>query len=358
MATLADRYIQRSLRINRVSVGESAENSKIIRAVINRVNDIVDNVINGRISRLQAEIQIQESLLDVYDQTLIPKVVRDAREIVRLETEWIEDTISDFTDTPLIRSDLGQLFNQLESRPYQGRTFNDWFEREGVNNVSAVNQVLRTAFIEGVGVAEAQRRVAEVIGRSDKNIRTLTRSSLLAASAEARDDFLNQNSDLIEGTVWNSTLDVRTTPHICGIRDQLRYNLDRQPIDHDLPYEEGPGRIHFNCRSIDIPIIPGVSLLTSERPAIGSGSEYQRGDKFTNRGTVRRPRRRDVENEKFKISQRTNRTRFEGWMRSQRLDFIADSFGSLERARAFKQGASLADVAVDVFNRPMSLADL
>ena len=358
MSTLADRYIRRSLQINRVGVGESIENSKILSEAIDRVNAIVDNVVNGRISRIQAEIQIQEALLDVYNEELIPKIANDTREIIRLETEWIQDTISDFTDTPLIVSDLGVLFDQAQNRDYQGRVFGEWFEREGVRNVTAVNQVLRTAFIEGIGVAEAQRRVAAVIGNSDKNIRTLTRSNLLHATAEARDDFLRQNEDLIEGTVWNATLDVRTTPHICGIRDQLRYDLNKQPIDHDLPYEDGPGRIHFNCRSIDIPIIPDVSLLTAQRPAINAGKEYQRGDKFTNRGTVRRPRRADVDIERFNITQRTNRTRFEGWMRSQPVAFVADSFGSLERARAFKKGASLADVAVDVFNRPMSLSDL
>lgn len=359
MATLADRYIRRSLRINRAAVGEAAVSSKILREVIGRVNSIVDNVVNGRINRLEAEIRIQQELLEVYRGRLIPKIVRDAREIINLETAWVADTISDFTDRTIASSGLAAIFDRTQNQTYQGRTFSEWFEREGVRNVSAVNRTIRSSFIEGLSVAATQRAVENVIGFSDTHVRTLTRSNLLNASAEVRDDFLNENQDLIEGSIWNSTLDVRTTPHICGVRDQKRYDAEKNPIDHEFAYGEGPGRIHFNCRSIEIPILPGISTATAQRPAIGAGKEYERGDKFTRRGTVRKPGRREVNKGMFDITQRTNRTRFEGWLRSQPVSFIADNFGSLQRAREFKRGASLASVTgADPLGLPMNLSDL
>ena len=35
------------------------------------------------------------------------------------------------------------------------------------------------------------------------------------------------------------------------IRDRLKYTLDNKPIGHKVPYLQGPGRIHFCCRSTE-----------------------------------------------------------------------------------------------------------
>ena len=41
------------------------------------------------------------------------------------------------------------------------------------------------------------------------------------------------------------------TSHDCIIRDRLRYTLENKPIGHKVPYLQGPGKIHFCCRSTE-----------------------------------------------------------------------------------------------------------
>lgn len=65
----------------------------------------------------------------------------------------------------------------------------------------------------------------------------------------------NANADLIKATAWLSTLDNKTSA-ICRIRDGLHYTPDtHKPIGHHVPWGEGPGRIHFNCRSVSVPVL-------------------------------------------------------------------------------------------------------
>lgn len=62
-----------------------------------------------------------------------------------------------------------------------------------------------------------------------------------------------------------STLDNKTTP-TCIIRDRLRYTLNNKPIGHKVPYLQGPGKIHFCCRSTE-------TLITKSWRELGIDSE-------------------------------------------------------------------------------------
>ncbi len=57
-----------------------------------------------------------------------------------------------------------------------------------------------------------------------------------------------------------STLDNRTTPQ-CRIRDRLKYTLNNKPVGHSVPYLQGPGKIHFCCRSTETFILKSAKEL-------------------------------------------------------------------------------------------------
>ncbi len=57
-----------------------------------------------------------------------------------------------------------------------------------------------------------------------------------------------------------STLDNRTSKD-CRIRDRLKYTLDNKPIGHKVPYLQGPGKIHFCCRSVETYILKSSDEL-------------------------------------------------------------------------------------------------
>jgi len=355
--TISDDYIRRSMRVNRVAEGEAIENSQIVMDMNDVIDRIVRSLEKGNIGRTEAEIRIDDLIRETYGGTLVDKTNSDSVLVVANETDWNLDTLSKFTDETVTLSSAEIAASKAKRQPFQGRTFTNWFRREGAKTTRDVTGILRASFIQGLTIDETAKIIEGVLGKSSKNVKTLTRSYMLSSANIARQDMFDANTDIIDSTAWNSTLDIRTTPHICGIRDQKEYDFDKNPIGHDLPYKEGPGRIHFNCRSIEIPRMKGVAV-SAKRPAIGAGDEYKRGDNITNRGTVRKPTKRNREKGIFEIEQRTNRTKYEGWMRSQPIDFIADSFNSIEKARRFKEGASLFEVTLNPLGTPLRTAQL
>lgn len=85
---------------------------------------------------------------------------------------------------------------------------------------------------------------------SRANATSITKTAINHFAATARTQFAEHNSDIVDCKQWLSTLDNKTTP-TCIIRDRLKYSLENKPIGHKVPYLQGPGRIHFCCRSTE-----------------------------------------------------------------------------------------------------------
>jgi hypothetical protein len=160
-------------------------------------------------------------------------------------------------------------------------------------------------------------------------------------ATEAKNAVFQRNPELVEAIIWISTLDGRTTPNICGIRDGLEYTLGHEAIEHGISWDAGPGRIHWNCRSSSAPRLAGIDPGQSERPAIGPGKKYVRGDNTTSTGKVRKNTKKLREEGIIKVQQKTSRTHYEGWLREQskkNIDFASDVLGSKKAAQAFRDG--------------------
>ena len=133
--------------------------------------------------------------------------------------------------------------------------------------------------------------------------------------------------------------------------------MDNEPIDHDMEWEDGPGLIHFNCRSVESPWIKGEQV-GGERPSVGAGENYKRGDNVTRTGRVRPLTARTVDKGTYKPEIKTTRTTYEGWLRSQPTDFVADALGSAQKAKAFKGGMPLKQVTTKPLGTPMTIGEL
>lgn len=89
---------------------------------------------------------------------------------------------------------------------------------------------------------------------SRANAASIAKTAVNHLAATARNSFTSANSDIVKGKQWLSTLDNKTS-HDCIIRDLLRYTLDNKPVGHKVPYLQGPGKIHFCCRSTETLIL-------------------------------------------------------------------------------------------------------
>lgn len=164
------------------------------------------------------------------------------------------------------------------ARPMQGRLMSEWWGRLEQSRRDRIETQLRTGFLTGQTVDEMVRELRGTraanyedgtLQEDRRNVEAVVRTAVGHYAAAARESFYSANTDLISAEQWISTLDNRTT-HECQIRDRLKYTPDEEhkPIGHKVPWLEGPGRLHWNCRSTSVPIIRSAEVLGFELPPV------------------------------------------------------------------------------------------
>lgn len=340
---MAKEYIKRAIQLSQAFETES---NRINREVRELHSNLIDKIQREYPTRLttkkldQLSNEIVDDIVAWYNSGVIPTIDTAFDTVIQREVGWNSRTLEAFSGSKIARLNSLDVAKNALKKTYQGHTFKFWFNAHVKTEWQRASAVLKSGYVQGKTTGEVVQEISRIFNRSDHDIKTLTRSYMQHAAHEARLEVLEDNTDLVVGYVWISTLDSRTTPHICGIRDSLVYNKNYKPVGHNIPWGEGPGRIHFNCRSTFIPKLKDTPNLEEmfSRPAINAGKKYETGDNKTSTGKPRKPTKGNIEKEIFKVSHVSGDTNYESWLRRQKTDYIADIFNSREYAKDFKAG--------------------
>jgi len=157
-----------------------------------------------------------------------------------------------------------QVYAAALSRPFQGRLLKDWAANLEQSRLGMIRNTVRAGFVEGQTTAEIIQKVRGtralkyadgLLNKPRHELAAVVQTALSHTAQTARAVMTDANADLIKATRWVSTLDTRTSPQ-CRIRDGLTYTPhDHKPIGHKIPWGDGPGRLHFNCRSVSVPVL-------------------------------------------------------------------------------------------------------
>ncbi len=163
----------------------------------------------------------------------------------------------------------------------QGAPSTTWWGKQAADTAFRFAATVRQGAAQGESgeqivtriVGSAKKGITGVMDIARSNARSLVHTSLQALANGSRMETWRKNDADIEAVEWLATLDVHTCL-ICGPRDLKRYTLDDppQPIDHDLPWNGGPGVIHWGCRCVASPVpkaIPGFKFPVGQRAAGG-----------------------------------------------------------------------------------------
>lgn len=129
----------------------------------------------------------------------------------------------------------------------------------GFNTSQTTQQIARS--INGL---KSQRYADGILNISRANIFGMVKTTINHLSSEAKAEFAQENSDLIIGMRWISTLDSKTSD-ICRDRDQTVYLFK----DYGQNYPRPPA--HHNCRSTLTPELSDEYSFLKEsrtRPAV------------------------------------------------------------------------------------------
>lgn len=177
---------------------------------------------------------------------------------VAYEADFNAKLIENIAGVTLDRPAAAQLRAAVTAEPFRGRLLREWYKGLEQAAASRVKDAVRIGIVEGQTTDQIVRRIrgtrargysdgALDISRRDAN--TIVRTSVAHIQDRASSYVWAANDDIVEGLIWVSTLDGRTSP-ICRERDGKIYKVNKAP----------PTPAHFNCRSRKVAYLGEFSL--------------------------------------------------------------------------------------------------
>lgn len=170
-----------------------------------------------------------------------------------------------------------QVYAAALARPFQGVLLkNVWAELDRAK-MKKVRETIAQGFVEGKTTDQIIRELRGtrakgyadgIIERDRRDVEAVVRTAIGHTAGFAQDRVMEANGSLIKAIQWSATLDARTSSQ-CRIRDGLLYSPeDRKPMGHKVPWLAGPGRLHWRCRSGQVPVLKSHKELGIDVPEI------------------------------------------------------------------------------------------
>lgn len=257
---LQDRAIRHSTFVNRLSTSEV---NRILKLLDEEVFPDLADKITVRLARIKSRGQettafttrrYKEMLafidaeIDSAIQTLTARTASRVDEVAKMEVKWQRGTLSEATRGLNIeyRAPSNSLLRSaVRSRPFQGRTLRTWTRDLGINTKRNIHGQINIGLVEGESTDQIVRRLRNgVFPTTRRHASTIVRTAVSHTTSRARELTYAENSDVIKGVQWISTLDINTSD-IC-------IDLDGQV------FEVGRGTrppAHPNERSTTAPVL-------------------------------------------------------------------------------------------------------
>lgn len=267
---LVDMFMERAIDLLRLEAGTRdkvlvflAELERELVGLIAKI-DPTGTPDNARQKKRLADLlaEVQGTIRGTYrDASTL--LAREIREIIDNEATWTGNAINtatraSFVDAGLTRGFLNTLVSDVL---IQGAASKDWWSRQAGGLADKFADQMRA----GMALGEANGKLIErvrgktgqpgIMNLARSSAERLVRASVQAAANTAREATYDENADLISALEWSATLDTRTSPW-CIVRDGLKYTpKEHRPMGHTVPWLEGPGKIHWGCRSTSVPVL-------------------------------------------------------------------------------------------------------
>ncbi|WP_225784241.1 phage minor head protein [Xenophilus sp. Marseille-Q4582] len=165
------------------------------------------------------------------------------------------------------------------SRPFAGKLLRESIAELGETRARRIRDAVRMGYLEGRTTSQIVRDIRGTRAKGyvegfleidRRHLETMVRTAVQHTAGGVRDRFMEENADVLESQLFVATLDGRTSPP-CIARSGKRYTVGERPkpIGHAVPWCTqfgcGPGRLHYNCRSTAVGLLPGQTKLYGTR---------------------------------------------------------------------------------------------
>jgi len=162
------------------------------------------------------------------------------------------------------------------ARPFQGRLLREWMADLETARAAKIRDAVRIGIVNGNTTEQIVRTIRGtrangyadgLLERPRADLETIVRSAISHTAAYAREQVVQANADIVRALAWVAVLDQKTTQQ-CRVRDGHTYSTDKhKPLDGGPPWGAGPGQLHFNCRSVSVPVLKSWRELGLKDPS-------------------------------------------------------------------------------------------
>ena len=184
------------------------------------------------------------------------EIMPEAGELADNEQKWagkITETLAPESADKLSLVNKKTLNDGLGKQLIESRTAEEWFSGTASADVMRINDMVREGVRSGWTIQEMTRRIVGtkannytdgLLETSRSHATTMARTLCCGVANNAKDQFYQENDDVVIGVEWLDTLDSRTCSR-CGGLSRKRWKT-KEP--HPVP------PAHHNCRCVLIPV--------------------------------------------------------------------------------------------------------
>ncbi|SUT93214.1 translation initiation factor IF-2 [[Actinobacillus] rossii] len=215
--------------------------------------------------------------------TLLKELKQEVAKVYQEMTAYTQDELSGFFTAEtqhihqLYNDEVGfDFFNQVPEYKQKanktatiiaGSPLADWWAKQGNDFAFKFEGIIRQGLLDGQQTSQIITDVKHLMNTSRRHAETLVITAVAKVADKAHQALRDENLDILAGEKHLSTLDTRTST-VCQLRDGLMWDLDKKPIDHDVPYQRPP--LHPRCLS-------GDSLVLSRNLISGVSKRWFNG---------------------------------------------------------------------------------
>lgn len=182
-----------------------------------------------------------------------------------VQQKTAEGVINNSVGTVLIENTFthNQLKVLASNALIEGAPSAEWWARASKDLQEKFADGIRQGMLRGETLGQLVERVqGPLMGKTTAQAEAIVRTSVQTVSNMIRQDVYKENSDIVEGIQWVSTLDDRTTD-ICQALDGAIWDLNLDPVDDGPDY---PGAIaHWGCRSTQVPVLKSWNKIVENK---------------------------------------------------------------------------------------------
>lgn len=349
---IADALIGRQIDLFRFTAHERAEIIKILKRMEEELLELL--VFSGR--KLSDATRADKAALLRQAQAVIADYYGQAGDAIGENLGSLGELEAAATRATLAAGFAGAIRPALPTQGFlkalikdtliQGAPSAEWWSRQAGDTAFRFGNEVRQGIASAETNAQIVRRIVGtkaapgVFGLSRANAAALVQTSVQTVANASRFETFKANADYLKGWRQLSTLDSHTSV-VCVAYSGKEWNLELEPMGHDLPFVSPKGSTtgtprHFNCRSL-------TSVITKTYRELGLDIPEFRNRAGAERSATGGP----VE----------STLTFDAFLKRQGPEFTKDLLGA-GRAELWQEKKITLSQLLDQSGRPLSLADL